>query len=342
MNTFAVSVIVVVQQNAQHLDPASTKHLEIHQNFPVAMLLGVAYGATLGGVATLIGTPPNTLLAAFVEERYGVTIGFGQWMLVGLPMTIGLLPLCWWLLTQRLYPVGFETRGRTLEHLKSLRRELGSMSSAERRVAILFLLLALGWMSRKLLMTLPLLSGLSDAGIAMIMAVALFLVPSGDLKSPPLMDWQATRDLPWGILILFGGGLSLAAAVSNTGLAAWLGQRILSLGIAELSVLVMVIATSIIFLTEMTSNLATTATFLPVVAGVAAEAGHTPIALLAPVAMAASCAFMLPVATPPNAVVYGSGRISIPDMVKAGFWLNIASILVVSLIAVYLAPRLLG
>ena len=320
----------------------SDQKRDVEENFPVAMLLGVAYGATLGGVATLIGTPPNTLLAAFVEEQYQITIGFGDWMLVGLPMALCLLPLCWLLLTRVLYPVHFETRGEALEHLRTLKKELGPMSTAEKRVLIAFVVMAVGWIGRKWLMGLPGLGGLSDAGIAMMTAVILFVIPSSSLRSQPLMSWQATRDLPWGILLLFGGGLSLAAAVSKTGLAAWLGQKILSLGFTELALWVLVIVTTIIFLTELTSNLATTATFLPVVAGLAAEAGHGPMALLVPVALAASCAFMLPVATPPNAVVFGSGKLTIPQMVRAGFWLNLASILLVSLLAVFLAPRILG
>ncbi len=336
----ALSVVMVVQQHLGSDSPSADP--EVDENFPVAMLLGVAYGATIGGVATLIGTPPNTLLAAFIEEQYGVTIGFGQWMMVGLPLTFILLPLCWWILVRRLYPVHFETRGEAIRHLRALRRDLGPMSRAEWRIAWVFVLLACGWMGRQILVRWPPLEGLTDAGVAMLAAVALFLIPSGDFRSPPLMDWRSTRDLPWGILLLFGGGLSLAAAVSQTGLAAWLGRQILSLGITNLALLVIVVTTTIIFLTELTSNLATTATFLPVIAGIAAQASHEPVALLAPVALAASCAFMLPVATPPNAVVYGSGKLTIPQMVRAGFWLNIAAILLVSAIGIWLAPRVLG
>lgn len=327
----ATSVVAVVQQNLGD-EP------DVGENFPRAMMLGLAYGATIGGVATLIGTPPNAFLAGFMIDTYQLEIGFADWMLVGVPLSAVLLPLCWWLLTHRLYPVRFTTGGATREHLLETRRALGSMSLAEKRVAMVFLVLAAGWMGRKLLTRIPLLEGLSDTGLAILAGMVLFLVPSGSEKGRALLVWEETSRLPWGLLLLFGGGLSLAGAFSSSGLAAWMGQELLALPLGSLAVLVMAVATMIIFLTELTSNLATTATFLPVVAAVAAEAGYAPITLAVPVALAASCAFMLPVATPPNAVVYGSGELSIPDMVRAGFWLNLLSILLVSLAALYLAP----
>lgn len=329
----ATSVVLVVQQNL----PESR---DARERFPVAMLLGVAYGATIGGVATLIGTPPNAFMAGFLMDNYGIAVDFAEWMLVGVPLTACLLPLSWWLLTHRLYPVRFSTSGEVREHLRELLRALGPMTVPEKRVAIVFFCLAGAWMSRPLLSRLA--PGLSDTGLAMMAAIALFFIPSGAQESPVLMRWQDTRDLPWGLLLLFGGGLSLAATVSNTGLAEWLGKAVVGLNLGHQAILVIVVATTIIFLTELTSNLATTATFLPVFAAVAAEAGQAPITLAAPVALAASCAFMLPVATPPNAVVYGSGLLTIPQMVRAGFWLNIVSIFLVSLVALTLAPAVLG
>ncbi|MDH3283127.1 MAG: DASS family sodium-coupled anion symporter [Acidobacteriota bacterium] len=331
----SMSVVTVVQQNVRDSEDGT-------ERFPIAMMLGVAYGATIGGMATIVGTPPNALLVAFMQEELGKEIGFAQWMLVGVPLAAVLLPTCWWLLTHRLYPVRFSTGGRTREHLHELRQELGPMTSAEKRVAIVFALLVVAWVSRPLLTRVDVLGGLSDAGLAMLAGVALFVVPSRTEKTSFLMSWTDTADLPWGVLILFGGGLTLAAAVSSTGLAEWLGQKLIGLGLTELTLLVVVIAALIIFLTELTSNLATTATFLPVVAAVASEAGLAPIALTAPVALAASCAFMLPVATPPNAVVYASGMIRIPDMVRAGFWMNVIGIVLVSIVAVFLAPLVLG
>ncbi|MBD3867241.1 MAG: DASS family sodium-coupled anion symporter [Acidobacteria bacterium] len=331
----AVSVAAVVGQTLGDSE-------EIQSRFPKALLLGVAYAATIGGIATLVGTPPNALLAGFMQENYGVEIGFAQWMLVGVPLTAVLLPVCWWLLTKRLFQVTFTTNRETREHLRRTRDDLGRMSAAERRVTIVFLWLALCWMGRPLLMKTPGLGGLSDTGIAMMAGVILFLVPTAGWRSARLLEWKDTKELPWGVLILFGGGLSLAAAVSSSGLAAWLGEQLTSLKLSSLVLLVVLITTLIIYLTELTSNLATTATFLPVVAAVATQSGYDPIILCAPVAIAASCAFMLPVATPPNAVVYSSGLISIPDMIRAGFWLNIISIGLASLVAVVLVSRVLG
>jgi len=331
----ATSVVAIVHE---HLGDS----VAARERFAIAMMLGVAYGATIGGMATLVGTPPNALLAAFMQERFGTPIGFAQWMLVGLPLSIVLLPLCWWLLTARLYPVPFSTRGEVRDHLRRLRRDAGPMTSAQKRVVAIFLALAGGWMMRPLLTRMPSLEGLSDTGLAVLAALALFLVPSAAAGSPRLLTWRDVRDLPWGLLLLFGGGLSLAAAVSSSGLATWLGERLMAIGFSGLTMLVIAVVVLIIFLTELTSNLATTATFLPVVAAVAVEAGHAPIALCVPVALAASCAFMLPVATPPNAVVYGSGLVTIADMVRAGFWLNLIGVVVVSLVALLLAPPLLG
>jgi sodium-dependent dicarboxylate transporter 2/3/5 len=172
-------------------------------------------------------------------------------------------------------------------------------------------------------------------------AVALFLIPSGDRQDPLLIRWQHVEKLPWAILILFGGGLALASAVSDTGLAAWLGDNLHAVASLPAPVLVIIIATMIIFLTELTSNIATTATFLPVAGAVAIEAGIDPIVLVVPATLAASCAFMLPVATPPNAIVFGSGLLTIPKMVRAGVVLNIIGIVLVSIVALALAPRIL-
>jgi sodium-dependent dicarboxylate transporter 2/3/5 len=202
--------------------------------------------------------------------------------------------------------------------------------------------MALTWITRRLLVQLPGLSALDDSIIAMAGATSLFLIPSGDKSDPLLLRWKYAEQLPWGVLILFGGGLALASAVSNTGLAHWLGGSLQALGMLPVAVLVVIAATMIIFLTELTSNIATTATFLPVVGAIAIEAGIDPIVLTVPVTFAASCAFMLPVATPPNAIVFGSGMLTIPKMIRAGMMLNLFGIVLVSTVALFLAPKFLG
>ncbi|MDH3546668.1 MAG: SLC13 family permease, partial [Gammaproteobacteria bacterium] len=211
----------------------------------------------------------------------------------------------------------------------------------EKRVGIVFLTMAFAWVSRPLLVKVPGLAALDDSGIAMAGAIALFLVPSGDKKDPLLMRWHTAEKLPWGVLLLFGGGLTLANAVMRTGLAEWLGNNLQAVGALPVVILVVATATMIIFLTELTSNTATAATFLPVVGAIALESGVDPIVLTVPVTLAASCAFMLPVATPPNAIVFGSGLLTIPKMIRAGIALNIIGIFLVSIAAVTLAPRFL-
>jgi sodium-dependent dicarboxylate transporter 2/3/5 len=222
-----------------------------------------------------------------------------------------------------------------------MKDDMGRITVPEIRVAIIFASMALLWVSRPLLAKLPGLAALDDSGIAMAGAIALFLIPSGDKRDPLLLRWAYAERLPWSVLILFGGGLTLASGVTSTGLAQWLGNSLQAVGELPLFMIVTLAATMIIFLTELTSNIATTATFLPVVGAIALEAGFDPIVLTVPVTLAASCAFMLPVATPPNAIVFGSGLLTIPKMAKAGMMLNIIGIVLVSLVAKFLAPLFL-
>ena len=335
MLPIAVSIIGVIHNTVEHLDDKGKDH------FQYALLLGIAYGATIGGMATLVGTAPNALLAAFMQESYGTEIDFASWMLVGLPLSALMLPLAWLMLTRVVFKVDFRTSGEGRAALRRLKEELGPVTVPERRVATVFVLMAVAWVTRPMLIKLPGLSGLDDSVIAIAGALALFILPSGDSKDGLLLRWTYAERLPWGVLLLFGGGLTLASAVSRTGLAEWLGGTLQAVGTLPLPVIVIIAAAMIIFLTELTSNTATTATFLPVVGAIAIEAGFDPIVLTVPVTFAASCAFMLPVATPPNAIVFGSGMLTIPKMAKAGILLNFVGIVVVSLIALYLGPKFL-
>ena len=332
----AVSIITVIHKTVTTLDTRA------REDFQYALLLGVAYAATIGGMATLVGTAPNAMLAAFMQENYDTRIDFANWMLVGLPLSILMLPLAWLVLTRVVFKVDFKTSAEGQAELRRLRDELGPISVPETRVAIVFVGMALMWVTRPLLTKLPGLGALDDSGIAMAGAIALFLIPSGDKQDPLLLRWKYAEQLPWSVLILFGGGLTLAAAVSGTGLAEWLGTSLQAVGTLPLVLVVIAAATMIIFLTELTSNIATTATFLPVVAAIAVESGVDPIVLTVPVTLAASCAFMLPVATPPNAIVFGSGLLTIPKMAKAGLALNLIGVVLVSTVALYLAPIFLG
>ncbi len=328
----AISIITVIHGSVEGLDEREKK------DFQYALLLGVAYAATIGGIATLVGTAPNAMMAAFMLEHYDYEIDFTSWMMVGLPLSAVMLPLAWLALTRFVFKVNFKTSDEGRALLRQMKEDMGVITVPEKRVGFVFVALALTWILRPLLTKLPGLGALDDSGIAMAGGIALFLLPSGDREDPLLIRWKHIEKLPWAILLLFGGGLTLAAAVSRTGLAAWLGGNLHEVGMLPIALLVLIIATMIIFLTELTSNIATTATFMPVVAAIALEAGYDPIVLLVPVTLAASCAFMLPVATPPNAIVFGSGLLTIPKMARAGMALNLIAIFLVSLVALILAP----
>ena len=327
----AMSVVTVINETMPTLDDRQSS------NFGVSLLLGLAYGATLGGLATLVGTPPNAFMAGFMADNYGVQIDFARWMLVGLPVSLIMLPIAWFVLTRFIYPINFKASDEAVRHIRSMQSGLGKMSKAEVRTAGLFAFLVGGWLSRGLLSDVPMLGEISDTGVAMAAAVAAFLIPSGQ-KGQALMTWDAAAKLPWGVLVLFGGGLALASAVTASGLALWLGQQLVGVGALNAILLVIVATALVIFITELTSNLATTATFLPVIAAIGVETGQDPLIYVIPVTLAASCAFMLPVATPPNAVVFSSGLVAIPAMARVGLVLNIIAVAVLSLVSLFVAP----
>jgi sodium-dependent dicarboxylate transporter 2/3/5 len=331
-----LSVSSVIRDNAGNLSDKQ------RHDFQIAMLLGLAYSASIGGLATLIGTPPNALLVGFMSENHGIEISFARWMLIGVPVTFVMLPLAWLVLTRLIFKVDIPASEAVDRHLSDMRAEMGPITTPEKRVAVVFAAVIFSWMMRRPITEWFGLTGVSDSGIVMTAAVLLFMMPSGDRTQPQLMTWHDTGRLPWGVLILFGGGLSLAAAVSSSGLALWLGESLAPLNAFGTAALVIAAVTLVIFLTELTSNLATTATLLPVVGAIALQAGLPPIALTVPITIAASCAFMLPVATPPNAIVFATGAISIPQMVRAGFVLNLLGIVMVTLISLFAAPWLLG
>lgn len=310
-------------------------------DFQCALLLGIAYAASIGGVATLVGTPPNAILAGFMRDNYGTPIAFANWMLVGVPVAALMLPLTWLVLTRVVFRVDFHTSGEGRRELERLKSDMGRISIPETRVAMVFAALVLAWVTRPLLNRIPGLAGLEDSMIAMAGAIVLFLIPSGSKDDPMLLRWEHAERLPWGVLILFGGGLTLSRAVSNTGLAEWIGTSLQFFGPLSPLFLVVIATVLITFLTELTSNTATTTTFLPVVGAIAVGSGVDPLLVAVPVALAASFAFMLPVATPPNAIVYGTGLLTIPKMVRAGFALNIIGIVIVSAAAYLLAPHVL-
>jgi solute carrier family 13 (sodium-dependent dicarboxylate transporter), member 2/3/5 len=311
-------------------------------NFGTGLMLGIAYAASVGGLATLIGTPPNALLAGFMATAYGIEIGFAQWMLVGLPLTVVAIPLVWVMLTRVVFPIKIKAVPGGRERIRDELRKLGPVAPAEWRVGIVFCLTATAWVSRPLLD--PILPGLNDTSIAIAAALVLFLMPAGGKRNGNrfILDWETAEQLPWGVLLLFGGGLSLAHAVTVTGLAEWIGMSLSALITWPTVLLIVTVTLVIIFLTEMTSNTATAAAFLPVLAPLAVALGENPMLLVVPAALAASCAFMMPVATPPNAIVYGTGYVTIPQMAKAGVWLNLAFVGLITLVAYTLMAWVFG
>ncbi len=444
-----LAIITVVGQTVTGLSQSD------RSNFQTALMLGIAYAATIGGVATLIGTPPNTFMAGFLQKNFDMEISFVHWMAVGLPVTLTMLPLAWWLLVRYIFPFNFSTSAQTHTTLAKMKAELGPVSREEKIIATVFALTALAWTFRPVID--DWLTRLTDPGIAMIAGLSMFIIPASravtstantseaggtpsatqdaasvgvpdstqdttdgtrattngtqdttdgtrattngmqdntdgtlattngtptltngstngtltttteaatdgtqapaadrivDGAAQPtfaqpapapvrLLGWQDTTRLPWGILLLFGGGLALAAAISSSGLAAAIGALFSNMDTVEIFLVVAIIATVVVFLTELTSNLATTATFLPVVAAVALQFGVDPMVFVVPVALAASCAFMLPVATPPNAIVFSSGMIRIPQMARAGLLLNACAIVIVSVVSMVLVPAVL-
>ncbi len=324
MMPIAASLVTITRPNG------NTQLGREESRFATALMLATAYGASIGGLATLVGSPPNALLAAFMAQTYGIEVGFARWMLIGLPVTAIMLPLSWLILTRVAFRFRLADQVGGGPVIAEALHDLGSMTRPERRVAAVFALVAVLWMTNPLLAVWIGPDTLSDAGIAIFGAVVLFVIPADWKKRVFLLDWPWAKRAPWEILLLFGGGLSLAHAVDETGLATWIGG---GLGVLEnwpQILLVVAAASLIILLTELTSNTATTAAFLPVLGAVAVLAQLDPLLLTVPAALAASCAFMLPVATPPNAIVFGSGYVTIAQMMRAGLVLNLLGILVIT------------
>lgn len=315
--------------------------------FTIALLLGLAYAASIGGFGTLIGTPPNAMVRGYLEQSHNITISFTDWMLLGVPIVIVLLPVAWFILTRFVFKVKSFSGEKGKEFILDELEKMGPISAPEKRVAYVFTFIALSWMTRPLFKEFTDISffqNLSDTNIAIFGALLMFLVPAGckEKKGAMLLNWDWAVKLPWGVLLLFGGGLSMAAAIEATGLSGWLGNGLAALTVFHLFFLIGALVTLVVFLTELTSNTATTAALLPVLGAIAFASGMDPILLAAPAALAASCAFMLPVATGPNAIVFASGKVPIPQMSRAGFWINIAAIVILTTMTYQLVPLIFG
>ena len=311
--------------------------VESSERFGKALMLAIAYSASIGGIATLIGTPPNLVLAGILEQIYGYKLSFFQWFVFGLPTSSILLVICWRYLTKYAFQFKLKTLPGGREEIQRMVTAIGKISYEEKMVLIVFVITAIAWMSRSLLE--QLIPSIDDTIIAMVAGISLFIIPTKN-RERRLINWEEAVSLPWGIILLFGGGMALAKGFTETGLAEWIAEQMTNLDGLSMLLLIFVLVAAVNLLTEITSNLATTAMLLPVLAPMALSLDIHPMMIMVSVTVAASCAFMLPVATPPNAVVFGSGFLRIPDMVKSGVIMNAISIVLITIITYLMLPYL--
>lgn len=309
--------------------------------FGKVLMFAIAYAASIGGLGTLIGSPPNAILVSVVDEIYGVKISFAQWMVFGAPIAIVFLFILWIYLVRFALPMEVKHLPGGREMIRKEIAALGKASPEEKIVLVVFVATALAWITRSFLLS-KFIPGISDAGIAITAAIVLVIVPTISERGGRILDWDTAKGLPWGILLLFGGGLAIAAGFVATGLSDWVGEQLVFLeGMPVLLVLFVVVGLTV-FLTEFTSNTATATMLYPIMASLALALAVHPYALLVAAAVGASYAFMMPVGTPPNAVVFGSGYLRIPEMIKTGFWLNVIVVVTIPLIIYFLLPLLWG
>ncbi len=308
--------------------------------FGKTLMLAIAYSASIGGMATLIGTPPNLVLAGVVKTSFNVEINFLQWMSFGLPISIFLLFICWKYLTTIAYNFSDQNFESGLNEIDKQLKELGKVSYEEKSVLIVFILTALAWVTQSFLIK-QFIPAIDDTIIAIFAAIILFILPNKE-GSKKLLSWADAVKLPWGILLLFGGGMALAKGFDSSGLAIWIGSQMNFFNAIPLLFLLLILIAIVNFLTEITSNLATTAMLLPILVALSETIEVNAFFLLVGATVAASCAFMLPVATPPNAVVFGSKILSIDDMIKKGFWMNLISIFILTAAVYWILPIIWG
>ena len=308
--------------------------------FGKALMLSIAFSASVGGIATLIGTPPNLVFAGIIQELYGIEISFLKWIIFGLPISIILLTISWIYLTRVAFKFSQINFDVGMVEIKKQLTELGEIRYEEKIVLVVFVITGAAWISRTFFLNL-FLPSLDDSMIALMSGISLFLLSTGKKNNvEKIMHWEDAVKLPWGILLLFGGGLAIAAGFQSSGLASWIAENFTQLSGFSLFIILLVVIAAVNFLTEITSNIATTAMLLPILAPTALMLGVHPYILMVGATLSASCAFMLPVATPPNAVVFGSNYLKISDMVRVGILMNIISIIIIFTMVYFFLPVL--
>jgi len=303
------------------------------RKFSLGLMLSIAYAANIGGTATIIGTPPNVVLAGYIRQFYQIDLDFSKWLMIGFPVSFTLLFITYFLITRVLFPSRIGTIPGSSQLVEDQLKALGKFTKEEKLVAIVFTLTAASWILRKPINQLIGQNLLNDTIIAMTGGILMFLMPVKFKKAEFLLNWEDMKRLPWGILILFGGGLTLAKGLQETGIIQLIGSNIAGMPDISLWVMLLLLTSVMLFMTELMSNVALTTIFIPVVIGIANGLGINGLIFAIPVTLAASCAFMMPISTPPNAIVFSSGQIRIKDMMRAGFILNLISILVLMLAA---------
>ena len=292
-----------------------------------ALLLSVAIGSNLGGIGTLIGTPPNAIMLGYLSQNHNIEMGFGEWMRIGVPLVVVSLPIFYLILKKSMAFEATVNDAVISKEVQAQRLALGPWSISEIRVSIVFSMTASLWIFQSLFK--PYLPGISDAGISILAGLSLFLIADG--KKSTLLEWKDAEKIPWGVLILFGGGLSLAEVIQTTNLAQWIGDSMSALAVLPVPLIIFLVAISIIFFSEVASNSATSAAIIPVMGALAVSLGYDPRIFVIPATLAATMAFMLPVGTPPNAIVFSSGKIKQSEMIRVGFWLNLASAILITI-----------
>ncbi|WP_420576232.1 SLC13 family permease [Ekhidna sp.] len=305
-----------------------------------ALLLGIAFSASIGGVATLVGTPTNPIFVSIADQLYQQEFSFASWLAFALPFSLVMLGVCWLVLTRFVFQLHKVDVTVGKEMILKEKEALGKMGQEEKAIAIVFLITAILWITRSFVLN-QFIPGINDTVIAIAAALTLFIIPSKTKKGKPLLTWGEAEKLPWGVIILFGGGLSIAAAFQSSQLAEWLGLQLTGVSELPLFLIILIVSLTVNFLTEVTSNVATASIMLPVLASLAEAIGVHPFFLMVPATMAASCAFMLPIATGPNAIVFSSGELKMGDMVRAGVWLNITSSILISVLVYFVLPAFL-
>ena len=318
------------------ISQVSFKKNILNSNFGKVLMLGIAYSASIGGFATIYGTPPNLILLSNIEEYFNLSIDFFSWFIMAFPLSCILLFICWYYLVNFSFDLS-SLSNVSKKTISSKIKELGKIKYEEKAVLLIFIVFILGLLSKQFIS--EFIPQIDDTIIAISIAIFLFLIKSSDGENN-LIEWSDGVKLPWGIILLFGGGLSIATAMKSSGLALWIGELAYNIDSLDLILIVLIIVVIVNFLTEITSNLATVSMLLPILASISISLGIHPYIIMVSATIAASCAFMLPVATPPNAVVFGSGYLKMTDMVKTGLVMNVISIVIVSLYVYFMLPIL--